>query len=97
MNMRQVRENPILKSPLDYTIEEFYILKSCDVFLSRKIVTVLAANEDLYTDLVLIFDQLGEVLDDLMDVEEDIEAINSNRFLISLVKIGVDETIEEYS
>ena len=86
MNMRQVRENPILKSPLDYAIEEFYILKSCDVFLSRKIVTVLAANEDLYTDLVLIFDQLGEVLDDLMDVEEDIEAINSNRFLISLVK-----------
>ncbi len=96
MNMRQVRENPILKSPLDYAIEEFYILKSCDVFLSRKIVTVLAANEDLYTDLVLIFDQLGEVLDDLMDVEEDIEAINSNRFLISLVKKWVAETMEEY-
>jgi hypothetical protein len=39
MNMREVRGNAMLKSPLDYTIEEFYLLKSCDVFLSRKIVT----------------------------------------------------------
>jgi hypothetical protein len=42
MNMREVRKNPTLKSPLDYTLDEFYVLKSCDVFLSRKIVTHIA-------------------------------------------------------
>jgi hypothetical protein len=46
---------------------------------------------------VQTFDQLGEVLDDLMDVEEDMNAINSNRFLISLVQFGIDKTIQEYS
>jgi hypothetical protein len=45
---------------------------------------------------VQTFDQLGEVLDDCMDVEEDMNAINANRFLISLVQFGVDKTLQEY-
>ena len=33
----------------------------------------------------------------MMDVQEDVNAINSNRFLISLVERGAQETIAEYT
>lgn len=96
MDMRRANKEANIKTPLDYSIDEFYVLKSCDVFLSRQIVTILANQHELYNELVGMYDQLGEVLDDMMDVEEDIDAINSNRFLISLVAFGTEKTLKEY-
>lgn len=97
MEMRRARDDKKVKTPLDYSLSDFYLLKSCDVFLSRIIVKTLADDENLYDERVDLFDQLGEVLDDMMDVKEDIEGINSNRFLISLVERWVQETLEEYT
>lgn len=42
------------------------------------------------------YDKVGEVIDDLEDTEEDMESINSNRFLLSAYEIGFHPTKEEY-
>jgi len=36
------------------------------------------------------------VIDDLEDIEEDMESINSNRFLLEAFEIGFENTKEEY-
>jgi len=86
----------IYKHPLSYSLEEFYLLKSCDVFLSRKLVGVLANVSTSSPQAIELFDMLGEILDDCMDVEEDQEQINANRFLISLVRDGEEKTLYAY-
>ena len=96
IDMRMYADDPTVKTPLDYPIDDFYRLKSCDIFLNRKIVTTISWNESLYTSDVVLFDQLWEVLDDMMDVEEDINAINSNRFFFFFVQKWVEETVKEY-
>ncbi len=84
------------KTPLEYDLEEFYRIKSCDVNLNRKII-LFFANREIDTKFIELFDQLWEVLDDMMDVQEDIDAINPNRFLLSLVSRGVAATLSEYT
>jgi len=59
--------------------------------LNRKIALSFTDNQ-IHTKSIEVFDQLGELLDDMMDVEEDIDAINPNRFLISLVAHGTVNT-----
>lgn len=84
------------KTPLEYDLEEFYRIKSCDVYLNRKII-LFFANREIDMKFIELFDQLGEVLDDMMDVQEDIDAINPNRFLLSLVNRSIDVTLSEYA
>ncbi len=84
------------RTPLDYTLHDFYRIKSCDIYLQRKLICHLAQQPNCYSDAVELFDCLGEVLDDLLDVQEDQEQINANRFLISLVSRGSQATVEEY-
>jgi hypothetical protein len=88
-------KDTIRRSPLDYDIGRFYSIKSCDIFLHRHLIMHLAWQESLPAS-VHLFDNLWEILDDMLDVEEDIDKINANRFLISLVARGNEDTCAEY-
>jgi len=97
LDMRRIATaKSIYTHPLAYSLEEFYLLKSCDVFLSRRLIGVLADVPESYTPAIELFDMVGEILDDCMDVEEDQEQINANRFLISLVHFDEEKTVYEY-
>ena len=83
-------------SPLKFSIHDFYTLKQCDIFLHRRIIEHVVEKAPKDIDLITQFDALWEVWDDMEDVYEDINAINSNRFLISWVENWWDETVKEY-
>lgn len=82
------------KSPLRFDMEYFYFYKSCDVKLLRRLIyehfqlTPAAGRlaDWRYYDLVT------EVNDDVEDLFEDLTFINGNRFLISLIIKGKQDT-----
>ena len=75
------------KSPLRFEMEYFYFYKSCDVKLLRRLMyekfqltpACGRLSDWRYYDLVT------EVNDDIEDLFEDLDFINGNRFLISLL------------
>ena len=87
------------KSPLRFDMEYFYFYKSCDVKLLRRLIyekmnltkTCGALADWRYYDLIT------EVNDDVEDLMEDLQFINGNRFLISLLKLGKEKTLKEFT
>jgi len=86
------------KFPTKYTMEYFYFYKSCDVKLIRRLIYdkfPMLNNHYTLADWRL-FDLVTEVVDDLMDVEEDTDVYNGNRFLISAIELKKKKTFKVY-
>jgi hypothetical protein len=80
--------------PQSYGMSYFYFYKSCDVKLLRRLIY---EKGDLRSSLGGLdewryFDLVTEVNDDVEDVQEDLQFVNGNRFLISLITEGVSAT-----
>lgn len=73
-------------SPVTIPIDAFYALKICDIHLQRELINVKAKKEfpDYLRHALEQYDKIGEVIDDVEDIDEDIDAINSNRFMLHL-------------
>ncbi|MBK7809040.1 MAG: hypothetical protein IPJ51_22565 [Saprospiraceae bacterium] len=75
------------KSPLRFDMEYFYFYKSCDVKLLRRLIYErfqLTPVCGMLSDW-RFYDLVTEVNDDIEDLFEDLDFINGNRFLISLL------------
>jgi hypothetical protein len=82
----------------DYQIHYFYLKKSCDVCLQREIGKFLLTGAvELSSEEERAFDILGEILDDIDDLEEDnvVNVYNGNRFLEAW-KQSSEKTKNEY-
>lgn len=78
------------KMPLRLDMEYFYFYKSCDVKLLRRLIYEhyrLSPECGKLADW-RYYDLVTEVNDDVEDLFEDLEFINGNRFLISLLYYG---------
>lgn len=92
LNMRQN------KWPTFYTFKYLYYYKSCDVKLIRKLIYQIqpSLTKKVTENTWRQFDLVTEVNDDVEDLFEDIDTINGNRFLISILKFGKKQTHSEY-
>lgn len=86
------------KSPLRFDMEYFYFYKSCDVKLLRRLIYERLGLGGLGTTLAewRYYDLITEVNDDIEDLVEDLDFINGNRFLISLIEQGREQTELEF-
>jgi hypothetical protein len=92
LNMRKGRW------PTQIDFRTLYYYKSCDVRLIRRIIYAEApgiANSIPFDDWIY-YDFITEINDDIDDVFEDMETINGNRFLISLILNGPQTTRGEF-
>lgn len=91
----QMREG---KLPDRFRMNYFYFYKSCDVKLLRRL--LYAKFPELKKTFPISqwrnFDYITEVNDDVEDIYEDFSTINGNRFLISIIKNGLDQTADEF-
>ena len=87
------------KLPTRLSMEYFYFYKSCDVKLLRKL--IYDKNPQLAKVIKpsewRTFDLVTEINDDVVDLQEDITTINGNRFLISLIQLGKEQTVEVFN
>ncbi len=86
------------KTPLRFDMEYFYFYKSCDVKLLRRLIYEkldLALSVGQLSDW-RYYDLITEVNDDIEDLAEDLNFINGNRFLISLLQKGRSATKSEF-
>ncbi len=87
------------KLPTRLSLEYFYFYKSCDVKLLRKL--IYDRNPELAkvikTSEWRIFDLVTEINDDVVDLQEDTTTINGNRFLISLIQLGKEKTVQIFN
>jgi hypothetical protein len=78
----------------------YYRLKSCDVRLARNLIARASASSKSEIMERLqgweIFDLISEVCDDLLDIDEDLNTFNGNRFLLGIRAKGSRVTLEEY-
>ncbi|MBC7885475.1 MAG: hypothetical protein H7X99_08365 [Saprospiraceae bacterium] len=93
---RELRQG---KTPLRFDMEYFYFYKSCDVKLLRRLIYEKYQLSGLAGKLAdwRYYDLVTEVNDDIEDIFEDLNFINGNRFLISLLKCGKIETRRVFS
>lgn len=87
------------KTPLRLDMEYFYFYKSCDVKLLRRLIYEslrLSPQCGKLSDW-RYYDLVTEVNDDVEDLFEDLDFINGNRFLISLLVNGKKETLDKFS
>ncbi len=87
-----------LKYPTRLTMEYFYFYKSCDVKLLRKLIYDRYPVLEGMVKLTgwRLFDLITEVDDDVEDIYEDLDTINGNRFLLSMILHGKDATAKKY-
>jgi hypothetical protein len=82
------------KSPLRFDPQYFYFYKSCDVKLLRRLIYEhykLSPSCGKLADW-RYYDLVTEVNDDIEDVFEDLDYINGNRFLLTILREGREET-----
>jgi hypothetical protein len=78
-------------------INVFYEAKTCDVRLMRQLIwNAFQAPLSSVGRLWGIFDLIGEILDDLTDVDEDRLAYNGNRFAFCVRQHGTNKTLRQY-
>ena len=82
------------KTPLRLDMEYFYFYKSCDVKLLRRLIYEKYKLSPEYGQLAdwRYYDLVTEVNDDVEDLYEDLDFINGNRFLISILHNGKQKT-----
>ncbi|HUR31887.1 MAG TPA: hypothetical protein VMZ69_10680 [Saprospiraceae bacterium] len=87
------------KWPTKVCMEDFYTTKSCDVRLIRHL--IYNAHPDLGNQWKerawRFYDIITEIHDDIEDVQEDVKTFNGNRFLISILRKGLEKTYKEYN
>jgi len=86
------------KLPTELSLKYFYFYKSCDVKLMRKLIYFQSPSNKKFLKFSdwSYFDLITEINDDIDDVYEDMESINDNRFLISILKKGKKHTQNEF-
>lgn len=86
------------RSPTEVPIQEFYYLKTCDVRLARKLITLVTQHKNSTATALAwtYYDLASEICDDLTDTWEDSSNFNCNRFSIRRRISGETETREEY-
>jgi len=86
------------KSPTSFDLEYYYYFKSCDVKLTRRIVYDYVPQLKKSYSLAdwRIFDLATEINDDVEDIYEDIDNINGNCFLFSLIIFGPKATAKTF-
>lgn len=82
--------------PSEVPIEDFYLHKSCDVKLHRKVIADRSATYIFNDEDWTTFDLITEVNDDIEDLVEDTLSINGNRLLFSLNLKPKNELFNEY-
>lgn len=86
------------KWPTKESFTKFYTAKSCDVRLIRHL--IYKADPELKMlwkeDSWIYYDLIAEIHDDIADIEEDLNTVNGNRFLISILRKGADKTHAQY-
>jgi len=87
------------KLPTRLSMEYFYFYKSCDVKLLRRLIYDRnpALSSVVKTSDWRLFDLVTEINDDVEDLQEDTTTINGNRFLISMMQKGIDETVATFN
>jgi hypothetical protein len=87
------------KNLLNYNLEYFYFYKSCDVKLMRRLIYEQCGLKRKLGPLSAwrYFDLVTEVNDDVTDVFEDLDFVNGNLVLLSILKDGKDATIAKFS
>ena len=87
------------KWPTKVCMEDFYTTKSCDVRLIRHL--IYKAHPELINlwkeKAWRFYDIITEIHDDVEDLHEDVNTFNGNRFLISILRKGIEKTYKEYS
>jgi hypothetical protein len=85
--------------PVRLSMSYFYFYKSCDVKLLRRLIYEKMNLTKTCGDLAdwRYYDLITEVNDDVEDLMEDLQFINGNRFLISLLKLGKEKTLKEFT
>ncbi|MDQ3903404.1 MAG: hypothetical protein M3247_07170 [Thermoproteota archaeon] len=87
------------RSPTEVAIQDFYYLKTCDVRLARRLISLVTHHK--YSKFITLawnyYDLASEICDDLTDVWEDSFNYNCNRFTIKRRLFGENETRAEYS
>jgi len=86
--------------PISLNPEYYYHIKTCDVRLIRHLIYNHESFEGLKSDNARFwkyFDMATEINDDITDMEEDLNSINGNAFLISLIERGEASSLENYS
>jgi len=91
-----------IRNPFDFSlpsVSQYYYLKTCDVRLARRLITLQKGSSLSLTAEYLqswqLFDLISEVCDDLEDIHEDILTFNGNRFLLGIGLFGAEVTIKE--
>jgi len=84
--------------PMRLSMEYFYFYKSCDVKLLRKLIydKYPVLQREVKLSDWRVFDLITEVNDDVEDLYEDLDTINGNRFLLSLLQQGPTATAAIY-
>lgn len=84
--------------PTSVSFTKFYTTKSCDVRLIRHLIyTAAPALQQVWNeDAWMYYDQITEVYDDIADLIEDLPTYNANRFLVSWLRAGQQETEKKY-
>lgn len=87
------------KWPVRFNMSYFYYFKSCDVKLIRRLIyeNYGVSKNFIAKDQWKYFDLITEVNDDIMDVWEDLDFVNGNSFLISLLLKGKAVTQSDFS
>ncbi len=86
-------------SPASIAIDDFYALKICDIHLQRELVKD-KSHRKITADAwkaVEQYDKLWEIIDDVEDLQEDMQAVNSNRFMLKAYQDWLESTQQEYS
>ncbi|MEZ4911085.1 MAG: hypothetical protein R2774_09500 [Saprospiraceae bacterium] len=85
--------------PMKYDMEYFYFYKSCDVKLLRRLIYELWLDDSKQFGSLSdwrYFDLITEVNDDVEDIFEDMDYINGNSFLLSILMEGKDATSQKF-
>jgi hypothetical protein len=81
---------------LAISLARFYEIKTCDVRMSRAILSIVTRGDVHPEPAWDCFDTISEVCDDLEDVAEDANTFNCNRFLLERWATGYDTTVLLY-
>jgi hypothetical protein len=86
------------KWPTKVDMKDFYRTKSCDVRLIRHLIYKAQPQlSDMWKEKAWIyFDIITEINDDIADVQEDVHTFNGNRYLVSILRKGIDKTYQQY-
>lgn len=82
--------------PLKLALGDFYSKKTCDVRMMRTLICPRPKLEAVLIGMWDFYDLASEALDDLMDLNEDRNTFNCNRFALEAQALGLEATCDHY-